>query len=266
MFTRASARPIPLHLQFPTSNRIASAEWWPFSARQRTAARLPGGQRRRSLLFPSFSAPPPPLAVMATADAATPAQVLQTTRFAERLAEIELRVPTALALAKSESSLAKRNQVRRKLYHDSELLRVELEEEMNARGIEAQWGTAPEIKEANAKLDAVRKQLRLEICPASKSPFELVYMIARLATMVLLLVGWFSAITVLIPLKLLNPLLAQLGVKKNYFPMDVLSVRGWLLLMMRFGCARTYPWWCAVEHGQPAVHCRVRRLYSGRHG
>lgn len=156
---------------------------------------------------------------------ATPEQVLKDARFAERLAEIEARVAPALALAAKEPSLAKRNQVRRQLYRDSELLRIELEEKMNELGIEKLWLTAPEMREANEKLDAVRKHLRLEMLPASKSPFELAYMIVRLATLVLLLVGWFSAITLLIPLKLLNPVLQQLGVKKNYFPMDILSVR-----------------------------------------
>jgi hypothetical protein len=156
---------------------------------------------------------------------ATPEQVLKDARFAERLAEVEARVVPSLALAAKEPSLARRNQVRRQLYRDAELLRIELEEEMNARGIEKLWPSAPEVREANDKLDAVRAQLRLETLPASKSPFEMGYMIVRLATLVLLFVGWFSAITLLIPLKLLNPVLEQLGVKKNYFPMDILSVR-----------------------------------------
>ncbi|KAL3667031.1 hypothetical protein V7S43_007974 [Phytophthora oleae] len=153
---------------------------------------------------------------------ATPAQVLQDVRFEERLADVEARLPATLALAK-EGSLAKRNQIRRKLYHDSELIRIELEERMNELGIESQWLTAPEMKEANAKLDAVRKQLKLVVLPASSSLLEKIYMVVRMLTMALVLVGWLSCVTVLIPLKWLNPLLTQLGVKKNYLPMDILS-------------------------------------------
>ncbi|KAG6574532.1 1-acyl-sn-glycerol-3-phosphate acyltransferase [Phytophthora cinnamomi] len=153
---------------------------------------------------------------------ATPAQVLQDVRFEQRLAEVEARLPATLALAK-EGSLARRNQARRKLYHDSELLRVELEERMNALGIEAQWLTAPEMQAANAKLDAVRRQLKLDVLPASASPLEKLYMVARMLTMALVLVGWLSCVPLLIPLKWLNPLLTRLGVKKNYLPMDMVS-------------------------------------------
>ncbi|RLN72137.1 hypothetical protein BBJ28_00015115 [Nothophytophthora sp. Chile5] len=158
----------------------------------------------------------------ADAPTATPAQVLQEVRFVERLADVESRLSPMLALA-TEGSLAKRNQTRRKLYHDSELIRVELEERMNEHGIENQWLTSPEMQEANKKLDAVRRQLKLDVMPASHSQLEKLYMLVRLVTMALLLVGWFSAFTVLIPLKLLNPVLRQLGVKKNYLPMDLIS-------------------------------------------
>ncbi|KAG2507349.1 hypothetical protein JM16_009000 [Phytophthora kernoviae] len=153
---------------------------------------------------------------------ATPEQVLKDVRFVERLADVESRLPATLALAK-EGSLAKRNQTRRKLYHDSELIRIELEERMNELGIESEWIKAPEMKEANAKLDAVRVQLKLAVLPDTLSPLERLYMVVRLLTLVLLLVGWFSCVTLLIPLKLLNPLLAKFGVKKNYFPMDIIS-------------------------------------------
>ncbi|RLN91428.1 hypothetical protein BBJ28_00021228 [Nothophytophthora sp. Chile5] len=158
----------------------------------------------------------------ADAPTATPAQVLEEVRFVERLADVEARLSPTLALA-TEGSLAKRNQMRRKLYHDSELIRVELEERMNEHGIENQWLTSPEMQEANKKLDAVRGQLKLDVMPASHSQLEKLYMLVRLATMALLLVAWFSAFTVLIPLKLLNPVLSQLGVKKNYLPMDLIS-------------------------------------------
>lgn len=153
---------------------------------------------------------------------ATPAQVLQDVHFEERLADVETRLPATLALAQ-EGSLAKRNQTKRKLYHDSELIRIELEERMNALGIESQWLTAPEMKEASAKLDAVRKQLKLDVLPASASPLENAYMVVRMLTMVLVLVGWLSCVTVLIPLKLLTPMLKKMGVKKNYLPMDIVS-------------------------------------------
>ncbi|KAG2771377.1 hypothetical protein JG687_00004754 [Phytophthora cactorum] len=153
---------------------------------------------------------------------ATPAQVLQDVRFEERLTEIEARLPATLALAK-EGSLAKRNQTKRKLYHDSEIIRIELEERMNELGIESQWITAPEMKEANEKLDAVRKQLKLDVLPASSSPLEKIYMVVRMLTMVLVLVGWLSCVTVLIPLKWLNPMFKKMGVKKNYLPMDIVS-------------------------------------------
>jgi hypothetical protein len=152
----------------------------------------------------------------------TPAQVLLDARFDERAAEIEARLPAMLALAK-EGSLAKRNQTRRKLYHDSELLRVELEERMNAEGIEKLWPSAPEMQEANKRLDAVRKQLKLDVLPASSSLLENAYMVVRMLTMALVLVGWLSCVTVLIPIKWLNPLFKQMGVKQNYLPMDILS-------------------------------------------
>lgn len=198
---------------------------------------------------------------------ATPAQVLQELRFAERLAEVEARVAPALAKAQNEPSLARRNQARRVLYRDAELLRVEIEERLNALGIEAQWLAAPEMREANAQLDAVRKQLRLEVLPASKSPFETAYMGVRLATLVLLLVGWFSAITLLIPLKLLNPALKQLGVKKNYFPMDVISVRYLLACWLRHAyLSLTLVFDAAVGDGQPALHRVVRGLHGRGNG
>jgi len=142
----------------------------------------------------------------------TPAQVLLDARFDERAAEIEARLPAMLALAK-EGSLAKRNQTRR----------VELEERMNAEGIEKLWPSAPEMQEANKRLDAVRKQLKLDVLPASSSLLENAYMVVRMLTMALVLVGWLSCVTVLIPIKWLNPLFKQMGVKQNYLPMDILS-------------------------------------------
>ncbi|RMX62875.1 hypothetical protein DD238_007197 [Peronospora effusa] len=152
----------------------------------------------------------------------TPAQVLQDVQFKERLADVEARLPITLALAQ-EGSLAKRNQIKRKLYYDSELIRIELEERMNALGIESQWDTASEMKDANTKLDAVRKQLKLDVLPSSSSPIEKLYMVVRMLTMALVLVGWISCVTVLIPLKLLTPMLQKMGVKKNYLPMDIVS-------------------------------------------
>ncbi|CEG38761.1 1-acyl-sn-glycerol-3-phosphate acyltransferase [Plasmopara halstedii] len=153
---------------------------------------------------------------------ATPAQVLKDVQFEEKLADVEARLPATLALAK-EGSLVKRNQIKRKLYHDSELIRIQLEEHMNELGIESQWLTAPEMKDANAKLDAVRKQLKLDVSPVSSSPLEKIYMVVRMLTMVLVLVGWLSCVTVLIPLKWFTPLLIKMGVKKNYLPMDIVS-------------------------------------------
>ncbi|CAI5743037.1 unnamed protein product [Hyaloperonospora brassicae] len=150
----------------------------------------------------------------------TPAQVLRDVQFDKRLTDVEARLPATL---EQEGSLAKRNQAKRRLYHDSELLRIELEERMNALGIESQWTTAPEMQEANAKLDAVRKQLKLDVLPASASLFEKLYMFVRLLTMMLVLVGWLSCVTIILPLKWLNPVLKKMGVKKNYLPMDLLS-------------------------------------------
>ncbi|KAI9913467.1 hypothetical protein PsorP6_004990 [Peronosclerospora sorghi] len=152
----------------------------------------------------------------------TPEQVLRDVRFEERLAEVQARLPGSLALEQTVS-LAKRNQVKRKLYYDSELIRIELEERMNTLGIESQWLTAPEMKQANAKLDAVRRQLKLDVLPASSSPLEKLFMVVRMLTMLLVLVGWTSCVVVLIPLKWLTPILKQLGVKKNYLPMDIVS-------------------------------------------
>lgn len=153
---------------------------------------------------------------------ATPAQVLKDVRFEERLADVEARLPATLALAK-EGSLAKRNQTKRKLYHDSELIRIELEEHMNELGIESQWLTATEMKNANKRLDAVRNQLKLDVLPISSSPLERIYMVVRVLTMVLVLVYWLSFVTFLIPLKWLDPMLKKMGVKKNYLPMDIIS-------------------------------------------
>lgn len=153
---------------------------------------------------------------------ATPAQVLKDVRFEERLADVEARLPATLALAK-EGSLAKRNQTKRKLYHDSELIRIELEEHMNELGIESQWLTAAEMKNANKRLDLVRNQLKLDVLPISSSPLERIYMVVRVLTMVLVLVYWLSFVTFLIPLKWLDPMLKKMGVKKNYLPMDIIS-------------------------------------------
>uniref|UniRef100_A0AAV1UCE4 Phospholipid/glycerol acyltransferase domain-containing protein n=1 Tax=Peronospora matthiolae TaxID=2874970 RepID=A0AAV1UCE4_9STRA len=150
----------------------------------------------------------------------TPAQVLRDVQFNERLAAVEARVPATLS---QKGSLAKRNQAKRKLYHDSELVRIELEERLNALGIEDQWLTAPEMQEANAKLDTLRHQLKLEVLPVSASPFENLYMVVRMLTMLLVLVGWLSCVTILLPLKWLTPVLKAVGVKKNYLPMDILS-------------------------------------------
>ena len=108
-----------------------------------------------------------PLQASSLSTMSTPAQVLRDVQFNKRLAEVKARVPASLF---QKGSLAKRNQAKRKLYHDSELLRIELEERMNALGIEDQWLTASEMQEANAKLDAVRHQLKLDVLPASASP------------------------------------------------------------------------------------------------
>ncbi|KAJ0409820.1 hypothetical protein P43SY_005714 [Pythium insidiosum] len=148
--------------------------------------------------------------------------VLEEVRFEERLAEIELRLPTTLALAK-EGSMAKRNQARRQLYRDSEYLRIEIEERLNVHGIESEWLTSPVIAEANKKLDAVRAQLRLDAQPSSGSQLEKAYMFARFATFVLLFVGWFSAVFVLVPVRLLDATLKNMGVPRNYLPMDIIS-------------------------------------------
>ncbi|CAH0481803.1 unnamed protein product [Peronospora belbahrii] len=152
----------------------------------------------------------------------TPAQVLQDVDFDKRLADIKARLPDTLKLAQN-GSLAKRNQIKRKLYHDSELIRIELEERMNVLGIESQWMTAMEMKQANIQLDIIRKELKLDVLPDSSSLFEKLYMVIRMLTMVLVLVGWLSYVIVLIPLKLFTPVLKQMGVKTNYLPMDIVS-------------------------------------------
>ncbi|TMW62638.1 hypothetical protein Poli38472_005256 [Pythium oligandrum] len=149
-------------------------------------------------------------------------EVLQEVRFAERLAEVEARLPTTLVLAK-EGTLAKRNQVRRKLYRDSEIIRIEIEDKLNEYGIEGEWATSPVIKEANKKLDAVRAQLHLDVLPSTGTQLEKIYMFARLATFALVFVGWFSAVIALYPLRLLDSTLKGLGVPKNYLPMDIVA-------------------------------------------
>lgn len=154
----------------------------------------------------------------------TAAEVLQHVRFDARAAEVELKIPAALALAKDQS-LAKRNQIKRELYRESELIRIELEEQMNVAGIEKEYLTSPEMQAANARLDAVRKQLRLDVLPSTNSQLEKVYSIARFATFFLLLVVWFSALCFVIPLRFLGPYLRSLGCKKNYLPIDIISVR-----------------------------------------
>ncbi|GLE00458.1 hypothetical protein PINS_up009215 [Pythium insidiosum] len=163
-----------------------------------------------------------PTPTLTPAAKVTVQDVLEEIRFEERLAEIELRLPTTLALAK-EGSMAKRNQVRRQLYRDSEYLRVEIEERLNEHGIESEWLTSPVVAEANKKLDAVRAQLRLDAQPSSGSQLEKVYMFARFATFVLLFVGWFSAVFVLVPVRLLDATLKNMGVPRNYLPMDIIS-------------------------------------------
>ncbi|DBA03137.1 TPA: hypothetical protein N0F65_003857 [Lagenidium giganteum] len=155
--------------------------------------------------------------------APTAADVLQEVRFEERLKEVELKVPAALALAAQETSLAKRNQVKRKLYAESELLRVDIEDKLNEHGIEKDWLESPEIAAANAKLNAVRAQLKLDALPMTKSREEQAYMIARFATFVVVFVGWFSAVFVCIPLRWLHPWLRSIGFKNNQLPMDFLS-------------------------------------------
>ncbi|KAF1331118.1 1-acyl-sn-glycerol-3-phosphate acyltransferase, partial [Globisporangium splendens] len=152
----------------------------------------------------------------------TAADVLQSVRFEERVAEIELKLPTALALVQ-DASLAKRNQAKRRLYLESELIRIELEEEMNVAGIEKEFLTSPLMKDANAKLDAIRKQLRLEALEVTNSQFEKVYSVVRFATFALLLIGWFSALVVVIPLRFAGPYLRSLGWKKNWLPIDIIS-------------------------------------------
>uniref|UniRef100_K3WMJ8 Phospholipid/glycerol acyltransferase domain-containing protein n=1 Tax=Globisporangium ultimum (strain ATCC 200006 / CBS 805.95 / DAOM BR144) TaxID=431595 RepID=K3WMJ8_GLOUD len=154
--------------------------------------------------------------------AKTAADVLQSVRFEERVAEIELKLPTTLALVQG-ASLAKRNQAKRQLYLESELIRIELEEEMNVAGIEKEFLTSPLMKDANAKLDAIRKQLRLEALKVTNSQFEKVYSVVRFATFALLLVGWFSALVVVIPLRFAGPYLRSLGWKKNWLPIDIIS-------------------------------------------
>ncbi|TYZ67112.1 hypothetical protein PybrP1_006723 [[Pythium] brassicae (nom. inval.)] len=154
--------------------------------------------------------------------ATTAADVLQLVRFEERAAAVELKLPAALALAK-DLPLARRNQARRQLYLESELIRVELEEQMNLAGIEPQFLTAPEMQAANKRLDAIRQQLRLDVLPATRSQLEQAYSLLRFATFALLLVGWFSALTFVIPLRFAGPYLRSLGWKKNYLPIDIIS-------------------------------------------
>lgn len=155
----------------------------------------------------------------------TPAQVLLDAQFEDRLAKLEARVPETLKLVETHVSLAKRNQVRRQLYHDVEVLRIELEERMNEHEIEKEWLTAPEIIDANKKLDAIRAQLKLEVVPSSHSLFETVTMVLRFATFMWVLVGWFSAVSVIIPLRWLHSWLRSMGWPKHYLPLELVSVR-----------------------------------------
>lgn len=165
-----------------------------------------------------------PFSLLYTTMATTAADVLQLVRFEERAAEVELKLPAVLAVAKDEP-LARRNQAKRQLYLESELIRVELEEQMNLAGIEPQFVTSPEMQAANKRLDAIRQQLCLDVLPATRSQLEQAYSLVRFVTFALLLVGWFSALTFAIPLRFAGPFLRSLGWKKNYLPIDILSVR-----------------------------------------
>jgi hypothetical protein len=156
-------------------------------------------------------------------DKKTVADVLAEVRFSERLEELTLKLPATLVLAKEGPSLARRNQVRRKFYRESELLRIEIEEKLNEYGIEKEWLASAEIAEANKKLDAIRKQLRLDIIPIQDSTFDKVYMAVRFATFALVLIGWFSAVCLLLPVRLLDKTLREAGVPKSYLPMDIIS-------------------------------------------
>lgn len=156
--------------------------------------------------------------------ATSAADVLQLVRFEQRAADVEQKLPAALALAQ-HLPLARRNQARRQLYLEAELIRVELEEQLNIAGLEPLFLSDPAMQAANARLDAVRKQLRLDVLPATRSQLEQLYTLARFVTFALLLVGWFSALTITIPLRFANPLLRSLGWKKNHLPIDYISVR-----------------------------------------
>lgn len=188
-----------------------------------------------------------PAAKKASMATKTAADVLQDVRFEERVAELELKLPTSLALVK-DGSLAKRNQAKRQLYLESELIRIELEEQMNLAGIEKEFLTSPLMQSANARLDAIRKQLRLDALKATHSQFEKVYSIARFATFALLLVGWFSALVLAIPLRFLGPYLRSLGWKKNWLPIDIISVSGGLLTVRGKASAPSWLIRCIVPH------------------
>jgi hypothetical protein len=122
-------------------------------------------------------------------------------------------------------SLAKRNQMRRKLYVESELIRIEIEEKLYENGIGKEMLTSESIKEASQKLDQIRHQLKLEVWPVTRTQEEKAYTILRFATFAILFIGWFSALFLLVPIRFFDVHLRAYGVKKNYLPMEVISVR-----------------------------------------
>lgn len=156
-------------------------------------------------------------------DKKTVQDVLDEVRFQARLDELLLKLPATLVLANEQPSLARRNQVRRKFYRDSEVLRIEIEEQLNEYGIESEWLSSPLIADANKKLDEIRKQLRLDVLPTSGTTLEKVSTLVRFATLVLIFIGWFSAVCLLLPLRLLDKTLRDAGVSKNWLPIDIAS-------------------------------------------
>ncbi len=163
-----------------------------------------------------------------------------------RLSKVEAEVKDFLSTQetlKRSTTLAQRNQERRRLYMKNECIHLDIEEAL-LKNFEASTdggATAsfsddlstskdPNLAEAIKRMYAIREQLTLEIQPESKSPMMKAYMVFRLASFVVFFFGAFFIFFFLIPLRWLHPTLRRMGVKNNYLPIDFIQWSfGWLL-------------------------------------
>ncbi|KAF0700028.1 Aste57867_9414 [Aphanomyces stellatus] len=165
-----------------------------------------------------------------------------------RLKKIEGEVDAFLKSVdtlKKTTTLSQRNHERKKLYKVSEFIRLDIEEELlklheetpgtpekPAPSDELSKCKDPLVVDFAARVNAIRKQLTLEILPSDKSILEKVYMVVRLLTFAIIMFGGFMIVFVLIPLRWSHLIFRKLGVKNNYLPMDwIQSTFGlWLCL------------------------------------